>query len=213
MGAAPQLLLAASALWAAAALAAQAVRVRGAARRPFSAPAGSASRGVLYSFTGAMAPHRKESASRHPVAFAAGAVLHLAVFAAFAATLAAAVAPERSRSIAAGAPLAALGLAACVGLFLRRLLRPTLRAVSSPEDFSANLVVAALLAANLAHHAGWLNAAALQVIAALVLIYLPLGKLRHGLFFFLSRINLGRRLGRRGVYPPVRGAEARRGRV
>ena len=33
----------------------------------------------------------------------------------------------------------------------------------------------------------------------------PAGKLRHAVFFFLARVDLGRRLGWRGVYPPAAG--------
>ena len=45
-------------------------------------------------------------------------------------------------------------------------------------------------------------ALAMLLIAAMVLLcYAPLGKIRHCLFFFLSRYHLGRHFGRRGTFP------------
>ena len=41
--------------------------------------------------------------------------------------------------------------------------------------------------------------------AALIFLYLPLGKLRHAVFFFVARGDYGWRLGHRGVYPPAGG--------
>jgi hypothetical protein len=38
--------------------------------------------------------------------------------------------------------------------------------------------------------------------AVLLLVYAPLGKIRHCLFFFSTRSQLGAFFGRRGTYPP-----------
>ena len=42
-----------------------------------------------------------------------------------------------------------------------------------------------------------------MIYTGLLLVYLPLGKLRHAVFFFVARGDYGRRLGFRGVYPPA----------
>ncbi len=200
--------LGAAALWAAAALAFQAWRARGAVRREVAEPSGSALAGAVYGFTVAMSPLRKESASRHPLAFGAGILLHLGVAAALAIVVLSAVAPgPRPRLGPVLAGVAAAGLAACVGLLVRRLATADLRGMSPPDDYVANLAVALLLASSLAYRLDALPAGTLHVLAALVLLYVPLGKLRHGLFFFLARGDLSSRLGGRGVYP----AAARRG--
>jgi len=201
------LLLLASACWAALGLTLQARAALTGRRGPFAPAAGSAARGVIYSFTGAMSPRRKESVSRHPLSFAAGVLLHAAVFGAFATALASAAAPRWAPQPWAAAVLA-LGLAACVALFVKRVVRRELRAISVPEDFTANAAVALLLGVALAFQLDAVGVAAVQVAAAGILFYLPLGKLRHGMFFFLARADLGRKLGRRGVYPPG-GAELR----
>lgn len=197
-------LLGAAALWAAGALAFQAWRFRGAVRREIAEPRGSALAGAVYGFTAAMSPARKESASRHPLAFGAGILLHLGVAASLSIVFLSAVAPGGwPRLGAALAGVSAVGLAACVGLLVRRLATAPLREMSPPDDYISNLAVALLLASSLAFRLDVLPAAALQLLAALVLLYVPVGKLRHGMFFFLARGDLSLRLGARGVYPPA----------
>ena len=44
----------------------------------------------------------------------------------------------------------------------------------------------------------------LGLVVAASAFYLPLGKLRHVLFCPVARLDLGRRLGYRGTYPPPR---------
>lgn len=198
-----KLLLAAGALWASLGLAAQVIASWPGLGKERAPAAGSALRGVLYSFTGAMMPWRKESVSRHPLSFAAGVVLHVAVLGSFILAAASAVAPGVRPTLARFvAPLACAGLVASAGLLARRLVRPELRALSLPDDYLASILIALLLAVTLLPAAGPGGAVTHRIVAAAVLVYLPLGKLRHAVFFFLARGDLGRRLGLRGVYPP-----------
>jgi nitrate reductase gamma subunit len=99
---------------------------------------------------------------------------------------------------------AAAGFVACVVLLVRRLSNGDLRELSPLDDYLANLVIALLLASSVAFHAEVLPGSALRIVTALMLLYLPLGKLRHAVFFFLARGELAARLGLRGVYPTVR---------
>lgn len=193
-------------LWASIALLFQGFAARKGRRDAFAEKAGSPWAGVVYAFTGAMRPDRKESAARHPVVFGAGVVLHAAVAANLVGTALVAVTPpiaQLARPLWQGTALA--GLASGALLVVRRAAIRDLRAISVPDDFVASAAVAALLAASAAHHSGLVGAAVLESVAALFLLYVPLGKLRHALFFFLARYDLGRRLGRRGVYPPPAG--------
>jgi hypothetical protein len=41
----------------------------------------------------------------------------------------------------------------------------------------------------------------MYIISALTFIYVPLGKIRHCLYFFFSRIFFGKFFGRRAVFP------------
>jgi hypothetical protein len=185
-------------------LVAQVVLARAAGRRRLHAqPAGDPLDGVRYAFTGALSPRAKESARQHPIAWALGVGYHLGTFTALA-TLALAVlewAPAGALLVALAAVLA-LGTASGVALLGKRILEPSLRALSHPDDFVANVLVTSLGGLSL----GWVltgaGAPILLVVGASLLFYAPLGKLRHAAFFFVSRWHLGAFFGRRGVFPP-----------
>lgn len=200
-----RLLAAFAAAWAVVALTWQAVRATRNPPRDFAEPAGSPARGVLYAFTGAMTPAHKESIRLYPLEFALGLILHVPVFITLAATLLTIANPAAGGALIAATRVAALvGFAAGVCLLIRRLRRADLRHISTPDDYAAIVATSGLLMA-----AGLLpmtaaGQAALLSCAALLFVYVPLGKLRHVVFFFLARAEYGRRLGYRGVYPPVR---------
>jgi hypothetical protein len=208
----PRILLGISFAWAVAALAVQARAARRSIPKPHAPAAGAASRGILYGFTGAMVPSRKESATRYPLSFAAGILLHLGVAASFLTVLLAVFSPPDAPPIGglALAPTAGAGLMAGIALLLKRLASADLREISRPDDFAANLALAVFLAATLAFWSGALPADALGILAAILLLYLPLGKLRHVVFFFLARADYSARLGFRGVFPPRGGGHAGR---
>ena len=189
--------------WAAVALAAQVRRARRGRRADLSRPAGSPARGLLYSFTGAMSPRHKETVSRHPVAFGVGLLFHAGTLLGLLTVLLSVVGPTLGslwlRSLRL---LFALSLLAGLVLLVRRLVSVNLRKISVPDDYLAILATCGLLA--FAGRAPGGHLLALWVYAGALLLYLPLGKLRHIVFFFVARGDLGRRLGWRGVYPPPR---------
>lgn len=205
-----ELALGAAAAWALLALALLALRTRAWGRRALHAPpAGDASAGARYAFTKGMLPQAKESVRTHLSSYAAGVVFHTGVFAAFgllAASLAG-VAPG-SAVVRLGGALAGAGALAGLGLFGKRVASPVLRGLSSPDDYVANLLTTAFaaLAAVAAFlpgtHGAWL------VAATALLLYVPVGKIRHCLLFFLARYEMGRFFGRRGTFPPAPGRAA-----
>lgn len=187
----------------AAALVAQALRTQAyGPRRRFAPPAGDASAGIRYAFTGALSPRAKESAREHPLAWAAGMAFHGGVFAGLLA-LALALAGLRPPFPVAAilGLLCGLGGLCGLGLLAKRLLQPELRALSHPDDWIANLLATALPLLAL----GWLASPRLEpaffVGALALLVYAPMGKLRHAVFFFLSRRHFGAFFGRRGTFP------------
>jgi hypothetical protein len=195
------------AVGAAVALFLQVVRTRSFGTRPPVAEAsGSALRGILYAFGPGMAPTAKESTRTHPVVYALGVGYHLGIFTAFGvlawsmrAAAAGALPPSPERQVAL--LLTLLGTIGGVGLLVRRARGPLLRAISIPDDYLANLLTTAFIAlAGLRLLAGSLERA-LLVGAMMLLLYIPLGKIRHCLFFFPARWNLGRHYGRRGTFP------------
>ena len=166
----------------------------------FAPPRGSAARGVRYAFTAAFLPGAKESASGHLPTYLAGIVYHGGIFAMLArlALTLLAVAPPVlvDRALAW---LFALALGCGLALLVKRQVRPALRALSVPDDLIANVLVDAALALGLAAALAPGATAAFQLAGAALLLYAPLGKLRHMLFLVTSRRLWGGYYGRRGV--------------
>jgi hypothetical protein len=166
--------------------------------RVLHAPAaGDAAAGVRYAFTGAMSPGAKESVREHLPSYVAGLAYHGGIFAALLLLVTALCGlplPAPLRWLSQG--LLTLGVAGGAGLLLKRLLKPELRGLSHPDDFLSNLLATAFVALALTGGTPWLLS------TILLLVYAPLGKIRHCLFFFVAWRHLGAFFGRRGVFPP-----------
>lgn len=168
--------------------------------RVFAAPRGSEAAGIRYSFTTAFLPWAKESASRHPVTYSAGIVYHAGIFAMLA-RLVLTLVPLAVPRVVAAALVAVFGVAlACgVGLLVKRRVSAPLRALSVPDDLIANLLVDVALAGGLIASLEPGAVPLFQLLGAALLLYAPLGKLRHMLFLVTSRRLWGQFYGRRGV--------------
>ncbi len=163
---------------------------------------GSPAHGITYAFTAGMLPWAKESTRLHLIAYLRGIGFHVGIFAALGALL---ISPFWSLLpgilttlllwvLAAGAFLGAAG-------GVMRLAEHNLRGLSVPDDHFAVWLVTLFMA--LAALALW-NPAFLvpfYLVSALTLVYVPLGKIRHCLYFFFSRFFFGKFFGRRGVFP------------
>jgi hypothetical protein len=161
---------------------------------------GSPGRGVLYAFTLGMAPWAKESTRRHFLAYLRGIGFHAGIFAGLAALFAS---PWWSFVLAPVLWLfaALTGLGALFGLAgdLLRWAEHNLRALSTPDDHASVWVVTIFLATTTLAllNAAWLPA--MYVTSAVMLVYAPLGKIRHCIYFFFSRRFFGLFVGRRAV--------------
>ena len=157
-----------------------------------------------------MTPAHKESLRLHRFDFAVGLVMHLGVVLSLITLAVVLLNSSRVLEIVSFAwPLLALTSVAGLFLFIRRMRSPILRAMSSPDDYLANLATVGLMvAACLAMTIGEPGSGVLLTYSILFFVYLPLGKLRHVVFFFIARGDLGRRLGYRGVYPSTNSAPA-----
>jgi hypothetical protein len=197
-----------SILWAVIALAAQVLSSSRGNPRDHGRRAGSPLRGVLYNFTVAMTPAHKESVRSHPAEFGIGVVLHAGALLALLMVVLSVVRPGTGVEIAAFLrPLFVVSMLAGGVLFVRRLRSANLRAMSAPDDYVAILATCGLLVFAAIGADGSSERIAFLIYAGLFLLYFPLGKLRHAVFFFVARGDVGRRLGYRGVYPAAR-AEA-----
>jgi hypothetical protein len=189
----------AASAWAVLGLALLRARARGyGARVLYAAPKGDPAAGVRYAFTGALLPGAKESVREHLPSYLLGLAYHAGIFAALALlviTLCGWAWPKALRL-----PIQILlgcGALGGLGLWLKRLLLPELRGLSHLDDFVSNGLATVFVALALTGPTtAWLLS------AILLLLYVPLGKLRHCLFFFVARRHLGAFFGRRGVFPP-----------
>lgn len=157
---------------------------------------------VLYSLTWAMMPWRKETASRHPLSYLLGIGYHAGIFLSFL-WLVLLFLDVRLNELAASASAALLVAAAACGLalLLKRAVTPAMRFFSNPDDYVSNLMATGfvILTAAALRYEGALPG--LFVYAGVLFLYMPVGKLRHAIYFGLARIYLGLFYGRRGVWP------------
>jgi len=84
---------------------------------------------------------------------------------------------------------------------IMRIVEHNLRGLSLPDDhFAVWLTTLFIMVAGLAV----INDAfviPMYIISAITFVYVPLGKIRHCLYFFFSRIFFGKFFGRRAVFP------------
>ena len=190
--------------WAVLALAAQMGAIRRGRRRDYAVAAGNPTRGLIYNFTVAMLPGHKESIRLHPIEFAAGILLHAGIMLGLVELVLCIIRPGGAVAVPQLLwPISVLSLSAGLGLLIRRVSSPLMRFLSVPDDYLAILATCGFVAAAALLPLGGAFELAFMIYAALLLIYLPLGKLRHAVFFFVARGEYGLRLGYRGVYPPT----------
>jgi hypothetical protein len=184
-----------------------------------SIPKDSATKGILYAFTLGMAPWSKESTRLHMLAYLRGIAFHVGIFAGLAAFLASPwfeTIPLIVR--VAFAILTGFGAAMGVAGALMRVVEHNLRAISTPDDHASVWLVTIFLAAMTIVLGATAFVPAMWVIAAAMLVYAPLGKIRHCIYFYFGRLFFGIHIGRRGVVGgllehaiPIR-SEAHRGK-
>jgi nitrate reductase gamma subunit len=162
--------------------------------------AGNAWSGIIYAFGRGMAPWEKESAKKHLPTYFAGLIYHAGIFTAFMVLVFQIFSLEIPAADVLRALMAA-GLAAGIGLLIKRISKSYMRILSSADDYSANILVDLFVLFSML--STWIPVilSGLYVSAIILLIYIPLGKIRHCFFFFYSRIIFGTFFGRRGVYP------------
>jgi hypothetical protein len=169
----------------------------------YSTVIGSVSSAVKYSLTGAMSPLRKESAFLHLPTYLAGMVYHLGTFLSI--LLFFLLLPGIHFN-----PLLSLMLSLFLlisfgfglGLFIKRLTKNELRKLSNPDDYISNALVTLfqLMTLLVLYLPSFIPA--YFIFSGLLWLYIPVGKLKHLIYFFAARIQLGYFFGRRGVWPP-----------
>ncbi|MGD9140423.1 MAG: hypothetical protein PVJ42_02675 [bacterium] len=167
-----------------------------------AASRGSVPPAILYSLTWAMMPWRKETASRHPLSYLLGIGYHAGIFLGFLWLLLLFLDVRLPGAVASASAALLLAAAVCgLALLLKRTVTPAMRYFSNPDDYVSNLMATGFVAltAIALRYDGVLPG--LFVYAGVLFLYMPVGKLRHAIYFGLARIYLGLFYGRRGVWP------------
>ncbi len=189
-------------IWAVVLLSIQLIRARGRGRKELSLASGNPVSGIKYGFTIAMTPGHKETVRNHPFEFTIGILMHVGVFMVILKSLALIISPQASLP---GTLIINLlqGIAFACGIILlyRRISSPNLRAMSIPDDYISILLVLELLAISFLHQFNMVATGVFLINTAILYFYLPLGKLKHALFFFIARGEYSSRLGYRGTWP------------
>ncbi len=203
-GAGLRVAAAGAALLALVALATIVARTLALGRKPYLAQErGNAAHGILYAFGPGMLPWAKASAAEHVPTYLAGVLYHVGILAALAVFVLRVLGGDMSPLVRApAAALLAAGLAAGIVLLARRAGVKNLRAISVPDDFAGNMLTDLFVAAALVATIAPAATPFFLLVAVAFFLYLPLGKVRHCVFFFVSRIFFGAHFGRRGVFPP-----------
>ena len=163
---------------------------------------GNISHGITYAFTKGMMPWAKESTRIHMIAYLRGIGFHIGIFSAIGAVI---ISPfwKYLDPLLLLMLFWILILGACLGAVggIMRVAEHNLRGLSLPDDhFAVWLTTLFIAVAGLAV----LNEAfliPLYIVGAVTFVYVPLGKIRHCLYFFFSRIFFGKFFGRRAVFP------------
>jgi hypothetical protein len=165
-------------------------------------PSGKESDGIRYSFTQGMNPRKKESAYLHLPTYAAGMIYHTGTFLAFGLFILFAFGFDPTdlwSGILSGYLL--IALLSGVFILIKRVALRKLRILSNPDDYISNILVSTFQAATIMFLVSGSKMGTLyHLVASMLFLYLPLGKLKHLVYFFAARYQLGLFYGRRGVW-------------
>jgi len=171
--------------------------------KDFSTPLGSPKSAMGYAYTGSMSPTKKESAFLHLPTYTAGIFYHLGTFLSIFLffMLLFNFKTEGWITWAFSFCLMISGISG-FGILIKRIVKPQMRSLSNNDDYFSNLLVTIFHFLTIS---AILNSAMQPVYfvsASLLLLYIPVGKLKHTLYFFAARYQLGFFYGWRGVWPP-----------
>ena len=179
--------------------------------KELSQKSGNVAKAEVYSYTTAMLPTQKESAYLHIPTFTAGIFFHIGTFIALALFVVFFFAgPELFRkwlilAILMLLMLLGLALGAFSGfiLLLKRMFSKKLRTLSTLDDYLSNFLTTLFqIFTGFYLMFGEIFAPYYYIVASIILLYIPVGKLRHVVYFFAARYQLGFFYGWRNSWPP-----------
>ena len=147
-----------------------------------------------------MMPWEKESAQKHLPTYIAGIFYHSGVFSGMVYLLSLIIPFGFSAYLLQILRiLVSVGILCALGLLVKRLSVGYMRAISCLDDYISNALVTFILVLVLLDSFLSSVRSILFLVTIILLLYIPLGKIRHCFFFFYSRILFGQFFGRRGV--------------
>ncbi len=169
--------------------------------KEYSKSKGSIFKGIVYAYTKGMLPSEKESANKHLITYLAGIIFHFGIFVSFAYLIITFININLSRVLLNIIQIIFIISLICgLGLLSKRIIIKLMRQLSCFDDYISNILVLIFLLAALTslHNQNLLYT--YYLIAIILFIYIPIGKIRHCLLFFITRILFGKYFGRRNVF-------------
>jgi len=169
----------------------------------FSSPLGNVGPAIRFAFTKAMNPLKKESAFLHLPTYTAGIFYHLGTFLSlfiFGLFLFNVEPFGILRWLFIGF-LMASGFNG-IGILVKRTVKKELRSLSNPDDFISNILVTSLQLITAFTLFDNRLLPVYFILVSVFFLYIPVGKLKHTVYFFAARYHLGFFYGWRGVWPP-----------
>ncbi|MFH2144125.1 MAG: hypothetical protein ABIJ97_16990 [Bacteroidota bacterium] len=157
---------------------------------------------IVFSYTKAMSPAKKESAYMHLPTYTAGMIFHLGTFFCFFCLILFFVKISTPIWFSYLSAILIFSSAVCgIGLLIKRITLAKLRSLSNPDDYFSNLLVTGFQILTACSFLDQSIYYVLFIYSSALLIYIPVGKLKHTIYFFADRVHLGKYYGKRGVWP------------
>lgn len=163
---------------------------------------GNIPHGIAYAFTTGMMPWAKESTRIHLIAYLRGIGFHIGIFTAIGTVILSPLwgfLPPLLSSTLFWVLIPGALLGAAGGLM--RLAEHNLRGLSLPDDHFAVWLTTLFIVVTGLGLVFEAFVVPMYIVSALTFAYIPLGKIRHCLYFFFSRTFFGKFFGRRAVFP------------
>jgi nitrate reductase gamma subunit len=196
---------------------AYAIKIRSILKKPAAmegTPAkGQHDKAVRYAFFQLGRPDEMESTRRHWYRWIEFAFFHLAMAVGIGVAFALPFAHESMTSpFIVYFQKSFFAVAALIGIsrLMRRITRPAMRAISSPDDYFCLALLTLWMISGffMAPQSSEIWLLAYYVLATFFLFYVPFSKISHYVMWPFMRYYMGRHFGHRGVYPKKRIAGA-----
>lgn len=168
--------------------------------KDYSKASGNVNAAVKYSMTIAMSPKKKESAYLHLPTYTAGILYHVGTFISFLLVIPFLLEIDLLETLKIALSIFLSISTICgVCIFVKRIFSKDLKLISNADDYISNFLVTCFQLATVLHF--YDTGLLYYIFASLLFIYIPFGKLKHFIYFFAARYQLGLFFGHRGTWP------------